>query len=32
MEDFDPIAELEAGEALLVPATDLDEEQRAVLS
>ncbi len=32
MEDFDPIAELEEGDALLVPAGDLDDEQRAVLS
>ncbi|MBA2275051.1 MAG: hypothetical protein H0W21_14320 [Actinobacteria bacterium] len=31
MEDFDPIAELDEGGALLVPADELDDEQRAVL-
>ena len=32
MEDFDPIAELEEGDALLVPADELEDQQREVLS
>lgn len=31
-EDFDPIAELDEGDALLVPADELDDEQREILS
>jgi hypothetical protein len=31
MKSFDPIAELEEGGALLVPASELTDEQRAVL-
>ncbi|MBA3349830.1 MAG: hypothetical protein H0T12_04670 [Actinobacteria bacterium] len=30
-EDFDPIAELDEGGALLVPADELDDEQREIL-